>query len=70
MANCLDPSEWRVVFSDDEGTVSCGNYLGRFRFKSGGIIQIAWERGPKPGPNYSRLHNAAREACYRALGRR
>ncbi len=59
-----------MVFSDDEGTVSCGHYRGRFRFRSGGVIQIVWEEEPDPGPNYSRLHSAAREACYRALGRR
>lgn len=70
MTNCLDPPEWKVAFADDEGIVTCGDYLGRFRFRGGGVIQIIWEEGPAPGPYYSRRQNAAREACYKALGRR
>lgn len=70
MPNCQEPSDWEVEFSDDEGTVTCGHYVGRFRFRSGGVILIIWDEPPEPGPNYSKLQNAAREACYRALGRR
>jgi hypothetical protein len=69
MPDCLNPAGWDVAFSDD-GTVSCSDYRGRFRFRGRGTIQIVWEKGPQPGPNYSRLHNAARQACYRALGQR
>jgi hypothetical protein len=49
MTNCLDPAEWDVVFSDDEGAVSCRDYRGRFRFKGRGIIQIVWEKGAPAG---------------------
>ena len=69
MITCLDPANWKIRFADGQGRLSCGRYRGRFRLRGGGMVQITWIIGPKAGPDYARIQQAAAEACYRALQR-
>ncbi len=59
-------SDWTVRHTGDEGTISAGDYRGRFRVRRGGIVQIIWQDGPEPrdaGP----LEIAAQEAIEAAI---
>ena len=61
MARGCDASDWIVSYEDDEGTVTCQEFRGRFRVQSSGVVQISWLDGPEPedvGP----VRRAAQEA--------
>jgi|GEM_PF-1130288 len=66
MAKGHDSSDWTVLHSGDEGTISGGAYRARFRVRSTGVVQIIWKIGPEPkdeGP----INRAAQEAIDAAI---
>ncbi|MGL4962894.1 MAG: hypothetical protein ACRC67_16800 [Inquilinus sp.] len=66
MAKGHDASDWMVLHTGDEGTISGGAYRGRFKVRGTGVVQIIWKIGPEPrdaGP----VEIAAQEAIEAAI---
>ncbi len=63
MANCSDPSDWRVLpTGHGTGSVTCGSFRGWYARNASGLIQISWAGTPDDGAP-PEVQRAAIEAC-------